>query len=187
MEAQPVANRLELFTSQYTVSYDTLYKRLAGLTDPEYFWEPVKNCWNLRRAGEASPKAQGKGDWRLIQYNTGPDKPPFTTIAWRLCHLVSWQMIRRDYTFGSKSLTWDAIEFPGTANDALVFLQNSHQAWLTGLNGLNEADLDVVGLSSNPWGYDPKLPFGEVMWWTNRELIHHAAEICLLRDLYSHQ
>ncbi|MFF2761725.1 FAD-dependent oxidoreductase, partial [Streptomyces albidoflavus] len=28
-----------------------LRPRLAGLTDAEYFWEPVEGCWNIRPAG----------------------------------------------------------------------------------------------------------------------------------------
>jgi hypothetical protein len=29
------------------------------------------------------------------------------------------------------------------------------------------------------------LPFIAIVWWTNREFIHHSAEIALLRDLWS--
>jgi hypothetical protein len=29
------------------------------------------------------------------------------------------------------------------------------------------------------------LPFIAIVWWTNRELIHHLAEIALLRDLWA--
>lgn len=28
-------------------------------------------------------------------------------------------------------------------------------------------------------------PFGAIWWWTNRELIHHGAEIGVLRDLWA--
>jgi hypothetical protein len=76
------------------------------------------------------------------------------------------------------------IEYPGSAKDALVFMEKSHQAWRKGLAGLSEADLDIIGLSSYPVGMDPDLPFGAIFWWTNRELIHHAGEIGVLRDLW---
>src|SRR5215471_17082945 len=53
--------------------------RLAGLTDEEYFWEPVAGCWSLR---------QGDGGrWQLDGGGGGgpaPDPVPVTTIAWRL-------------------------------------------------------------------------------------------------------
>ena len=30
-----------------------LRARLAGLTDEEYFWEPVADCWSVRPRGTA--------------------------------------------------------------------------------------------------------------------------------------
>ncbi|MBV8932099.1 MAG: DinB family protein, partial [Kutzneria sp.] len=44
--------------------------------------------------------------------------------------------------------------------------------------------LDTVGHSSYPYGSDPDDPFIEVVWWVNQELLHHGAEIALIRDLY---
>jgi hypothetical protein len=42
----------------------------------------------------------------------------------------------------------------------------------------------VPGYGQFPFGLDPQLPFIGIVWWTNRELIHHLAEVALLRDLY---
>jgi hypothetical protein len=37
---------------QLTWHWETqLRPRLDGLTDAEYFWEPVEGCWSVRRAG----------------------------------------------------------------------------------------------------------------------------------------
>ncbi len=44
--------------------------------------------------------------------------------------------------------------------------------------------LDQIGLSQHPWGWDRQIPFIEIAWWVNQELIHHHAEIALLRDLW---
>src|ERR1700722_6517655 len=38
-------------------SYERLVGRLEGLTDAEYFWEPVDGCWSLREGAD--------GRWRL--------------------------------------------------------------------------------------------------------------------------
>ncbi len=39
-----------------------VWPRLAGLTDEEYFWEPVPGCWSIRPRAEAtSPMAAGGG------------------------------------------------------------------------------------------------------------------------------
>jgi len=37
----------------------------------------------------------------------------------------------------------------------------------------------------HPRGPDPQLPFIAIVWWTNRELLHHMAEIGVLRGLWS--
>lgn len=31
---------------------------------------------------------------------------------------------------------------------------------------------------------DPDDPFVETVWWVNQELLHHGAEIALIRDLW---
>jgi hypothetical protein len=30
----------------------------------------------------------------------------------------------------------------------------------------------------------PEEPFMDLVWWVNQELLHHGAEIALIRDLY---
>ena len=58
--------------------WDRLGGRLSGLTDEEYFWEPVAGCWSLRQ--------NDQGRWLLDGGGGGPapDPAPLTTIAWRL-------------------------------------------------------------------------------------------------------
>jgi hypothetical protein len=66
-----------------------LRPRLDGLTDDEYFWQPVPGCWTLSRRGESSaPVSLGTGEFTM-DYATAPrDREPVTTIAWRLAHLI---------------------------------------------------------------------------------------------------
>src|ERR1043166_2415676 len=54
--------------------------RVDGLTDEEYFWEPAPGCWSIRRRDDGTWTA----DWPLPR----PEPEPFTTIAWRLWHLI---------------------------------------------------------------------------------------------------
>jgi hypothetical protein len=179
--------RLSLLVDQYDTSHEFFRNRLAGLTDEEYRWEPVPGCWSVRPRAEATTsRARGKGAWVLDFEHPEPTPAPLTTIAWRLCHIVASQMQRHDWTFGTKSLRTTDIEFPGTAAEALVCLDRSRQAWRAGLGRLADPQLDTVGLSSFPGGWDPNVPFGDILWWTNRELIHHGAEIAVLRDLWRH-
>ena len=37
-----------------------LRPRLDGLTDDEYFWEPVAGCWSIRPRGEAHGTGTGR-------------------------------------------------------------------------------------------------------------------------------
>ena len=50
---------------------------------------------------------------------------------------------------------------------------------------MTDEQLDQIGYGQFPGGLDPKLPFICIVWWTNRELIHHLGEVGLLRDLWS--
>jgi hypothetical protein len=34
-------------------------------------------------------------------------------------------------------------------------------------------------------GLDPELPLLDIVWWVNKELLEHAAEIWYVRDLYA--
>lgn len=181
-------SRLDLLLAQYETSYEYLIDRLQGIDDQEYFWEPVPRCWSVRQRSEAvTPHTIGKGAWVMDYERAELDPAPVTTIAWRLCHLVYGQRMRCDYTFGTKSLQRNDLTLPTNAHAAVAWLEDSHQAWRRGLLSLSDADLDIVGLSTFPWGLDPTLPFGAIVWWTNRELIHHGAEIGLLRDLWQFQ
>lgn len=44
-----------------------------------------------------------------------------------------------------------------------------------------------MGLSTYPQGSDPDDPFTDIVWRVNQEVLHHGAEIALLRDLYRAQ
>ena len=63
--------------------------RLEGLTDEELHWEPVPGCWGVRPREQATTEmAAGVGDWVIDFAFPEPDPPPFTTIAWRLWHVI---------------------------------------------------------------------------------------------------
>jgi hypothetical protein len=52
-----------------------LRPRLEGLTDEEYLWEPVADCWSLRPRDTASPwKTAGAGD--LVMEYAHPEPFP---------------------------------------------------------------------------------------------------------------
>src|ERR1700678_4363619 len=64
--------------------------RLDGLTDDEYFWQPVPGCWTISRRGESSaPVSVGAGDFTIDSADEPVSPEPVTTIAWRLGHLLA--------------------------------------------------------------------------------------------------
>jgi hypothetical protein len=92
--------------------------------------------------------------------------------------------LRAEYTAGGHALTLDSYRWPGDAAGAIAAFGAAAQAWRDTLASTDDAALDQVGRSSYPYGSDPEEPFLTIVWWVNQELLHHGAEIALLRDLY---
>ena len=106
---------LDQLTFYWTVQ---LRPRLDGLTDNEYFWEPVPNCWSVRRR-EAATTSVGKGVGPFVVEveRPPPDPPPVTTIAWRLVHIiVDCFGTRSENHLGGPPINWQQYEVPGTAD-----------------------------------------------------------------------
>jgi hypothetical protein len=179
-------DRVGLLLDQLESSVGFTRDRLSGLTDDEHLWEPVPGCWSIRRRGEArGPDAYGAGDWLIDFDHAHPQPEPFTTIAWRLGHLVAMFSERYEWTFGSRSIPPEiATEFTPSADKAQAMLWEQADRFATAVAGMTDEQLDVPGFGQYPYGLDPQLPFVSIVWWMNREFISHAAEISLLRDLY---
>ncbi|WP_448613494.1 DinB family protein [Modestobacter sp. URMC 112] len=161
-----------------------LRPRLDGFTDEEYRWEPVAGCWNVRPRGtSAAPMAVGSGDFTIDFALPEPDPPPVTTIAWRIGHLVVGVLGARAAShFGGPPFDYATHEYPGDAATALAQLDATYAAWAAGVRGLGEEDLRrAVGPAEGPYA---DRPMAELVLHINREVLHHGAEIALLRDLY---
>ncbi|QMU70733.1 DinB family protein [Streptacidiphilus sp. P02-A3a] len=162
---------------------------VPAMTDDEYLWEPVPGCWSIRpRAhgpGERASALVGAGDWgRDASGDEQPWPPPFTTIAWRLGHLSEMLARRADYTIGGHSLTRADYRFSGDAAGAVAAFDRAAAHWREALLAADDTALDTVGHCTFPSGSDAEEPFIDIVWWVNQELLHHGAEIALLRDLY---
>lgn len=150
--------------------------RLEGLTDDEYFWEPVPNCWNVRPNDD--------GTFRVEWPSPESDPPSFTTIAWRMCHIGDILTERANHHFGDRAYpAFEAIAWPGTAHDAVRFITDGYAQWTEGLARLDDEDLEKKS-EGPPNTLDAQFPFAEVVLHVNREVIHHGAEVAELRDLY---
>jgi len=183
-----VPPRLAPLLAQFDFALGQLVGRLEGLSDAEYLWEPVPGCWSIRpAAGSQMTSGTVAEQWVMDAGHPVPDPPPFTTLAYRLCHVARGLALRADYTIGSKCLTQADLPVPRTAAGGITYLVENGAAWRRALDPTTDADLDWVGRSSFPWGLDPTLPFLDICWWVNQEVLHHGAEIALLRDLYRAQ
>jgi hypothetical protein len=175
----------ELLVGQLEFYWDVhLRPRLDGLTDEEYFWEPVADCWTVRRGGD--------GRYRLDGGPADRSSPPVTTIAWRMMHLgVGCLAVRTSAFFGDGRVPDDATMFdprhvpadlPATAADAVAYLERSYRGWHDAIAGLDEAGLSApLGPKGAAYADDS---MAALIAHLNREIMHHGGEIGVLRDLY---
>ena len=150
-----------------------LRPRLDGLTDAEYFWEPVKDCWTVHPDGS-------------IDFAFPPPQPePFTTIAWRLAHVIVGVLaMRSHFHFGGPRADYQSWRYATDATTALRQLDDAYERWISGVRGLDAAGLaQPCGPSEGPYA---DYPMCALVLHINREVIHHGAEIACLRDLYVH-
>jgi hypothetical protein len=161
-----------------------LRPRLDGLTDDEYFWEPVAGCWNVRPRGESTaPIAAGSGDYTIDFAMPEPEPAPVTTIAWRLVHVIVGVLgMRVASHFGGPQMDYQTFPYAGTAGEALRQLDEAYAAWIDGVRGLGADGLSrLCGPAEGPYA---DFSLAALVLHINRETIHHGAEIALLRDLY---
>ena len=155
---------------------------VAAMTDDEYLWEPVPGCWTVRPR-PADGSGPGTAAFTVDFAWPEPAPPPVTTIAWRLAHInVGVLGMRVAGQFGGAPCSYETYPYPGTAKEALGQLDSVYHLWISGLRGLSADDLGrPCGPSEQ---YFPDAPLAQLVLHINREMLHHLAEIALLRDLY---
>jgi DinB superfamily len=162
-----------------------LWPRLQGLTDEEYFWEPVRGSWSVRPNVDGVLALDGLGVRAL-------DPPPVTTIAWRMMHIAIDIFHTRASTFfcdGSVPADADMfdprhrpVRLAATAAEALELLESSYRWWRDGVLSLDEAAL--TSSLGRRGAYFADDPMANLVLHLNRETMHHGGEIGVLRDLY---
>jgi hypothetical protein len=178
-------DRVGLLLDQLETSCELSKQRLEGLTDDEYVWEPVPGSLSIRPAADVCTSTLGRGDWLLEWPRPEPEPAPMRTIAWLLGHLYDGFLGRYEWTFGARQADPGTLAtFSPSAAETLDRFWALIDRWKDGIAGLSDEQLDVPGYGQYPYGLDPQIPFIGIVWWTNRELIHHLAEVAMLRDLY---
>lgn len=164
--------RVILLSNEMDESWDALSNWVEGITDKEYFWKPVQNCWTVHLNNE---------DQWIVDYETPePDPPPFTTIAWKLVHLASCKIMYHEYAFGEAKLTWDDLQIPHNSTNAVSWLGEAHYQLRKELDHLEESDLEEM----RPTNWGDTWQIWRIFWAMICHDLHHGAEIGCLRDLY---
>ncbi len=162
---------------------ERLRPRLEGLTDGEYFWEPVPGCWSVHRRGESTaPISWGSGEFTW-DYGPETEPTPVTTIAWRLGHLIESFASTNGVYFGGPRVDAETFDYPGTAASALARLDEVYADFAAGVRSLGDAGLAEPQGHRSPPAF-AHAPVARVVLYMSVEAFHHGAEVCLLRDLY---
>jgi len=177
------------WTAQLSEQLDFHWKvhlrpRLEGLGDAELHWEPVPGCWGIRPRAEATtPGAAGAGGWVADFVYPEPTPVPVTTIAWRLGHItVGCLGMRAANHFGQGGVTYETTNWPHDAATTLARLDEAYGSWMDPVARLTPDELAAaVGPAEGPFASAPMAP---LVLHISREVIHHGAEVLVLRDLY---
>jgi hypothetical protein len=156
-----VSSRAELLAQLEFYWDHNLWPRLRGLTDEEYFWEPVPGCWSIRRNADDT--------WTMDREWPTPTPRPVTTIAWRLAHIGIQTLGTRAGALLGTAAPAATPRWPHTAAEALRSLATHYEHWRRGARTHTPADEDA---------------FTTLLLHMNREIIHYGAETLLMRDLY---
>ena len=175
------AGPAEPLLGAYEQTWQRFRGRLEGLDDAEFFWEPVADCWSVRADAEGRWVIEGDGaDTASVPV---PDPPPVTTIAWRVVHIGLSFVGFGDRLFADGRLGVDDGRLPGSAGAALAFVEDGYRhAWYEPLAALpDERWRQPIGPAFGPYAQHTVT---DLALHVLDEMIHHAAEVGLLRDLY---
>ena len=185
--AEPLVLRRAV-TTQIDWWWKALFRRrLDGLTDEELWWEPAPDCWTLH----ADDTGAYRYEWP--PQSQGDEVPPFTTIAWRLCHVSLsglWPWSRQLAGDAEARAKVADQAFPPTADAAVALVDECWQRWRDEVRRLTDDDLwtpigeTALGTDAPVMKLGASDPLLHHLLHQQRELIHHGAEVSLLRDLY---
>lgn len=157
-------------------AYARLRRRLDGIIDAEYLWEPVPDVWTMRLT---------VGRWlpdRTASQPEEPDPAPVTTIAWRMWHIASFLASFVSPHLGGWPLVAPDGEWWAEATRAVQDLETAYAAFKERVTGLGENGIrTALGPDWGPYAEDS---WADLVVHTLDELAHHGAEVALLRDLY---
>ena len=166
-------DRVQLLLVQMDEAYTRLTERLKGLTDEEFFWQPVPGSWTVYQD-------QDSGRWTYDYAILDPKPAPITTIAWQLVHVALCKVIYHEWAFGAARLTFADIDVPHSIPQTLDVLESGQRLLRAHLTRLSDEELDQQVLTN--WG-EPWPAWRIFSTMANHDALHTGA-IGQLRDDY---
>jgi hypothetical protein len=112
-------------------AFGRLRRRLDGLDDDEYFWEPAPDSWNVRRRND--------GSWWPDDAEPRPYRGPITTIAWRVAHVTDILAQERNATWlGLTPVGPDDLSAEPTASATIERLERANAIWEQYLDAVDD-------------------------------------------------
>ncbi len=153
-------------------SYARLRARVEGLTDEEFFWQPLPDSWTIY---EDKP-----GHWTYHYAIPEPDPAPLTTIGWQLVHLGTTKLMYHEWAYGDARLTFPQIQIPSGAAGALQLLERGQTMLAGDLRATPDTQLDAPRKTN--WG--DLWPAWRIFTTMADHDAFHGGVIGYLRDLY---
>jgi uncharacterized damage-inducible protein DinB len=169
-----------------------LLGRLEGLTDQEYLWEPVANCWSVRQTGDGLWRADIGPHGTAVSGEVSRSCPPVTTIAWRMWHLGAtpapgWPPYDVDSGTAFVKAWFEQGATPdigvGSADAAIDLLRTNWSRFATLSASFSDEEL-FEGMGDAAAHYRDSSLYSLLLHIVD-ELIHHGAEVAVMRDLYA--
>ena len=149
--------------------------RLRGLTQAEYDWEPVPGAWSVRTTPDGAQVERVEPD---------PDPPPVTTIAWRMWHIaIECLEGYAARVFGTTATDLEDRAFTLDVDEAIDITARAAGGFRAALVAQGPDWLfEQLGPTYGPYA---EATYLGLTLHVIDELVHHGAEVALLRDLYA--
>lgn len=167
---RPTTNVSDVILDSMDRMFGQLEQRLEGMSADEYLWEPAPGAWSVRPT-EQGPLIDGAGVREI-------EPAPVTTIAWRMWHIA--MDCFDDYT---RRFNGDHSDAPAIwtldPTEALSTMQEKWSAYRAEISGRDFWE----ELGPN-WEHWAPSSVADMAMHASNEMVHHGAEVGLLRDLY---
>jgi hypothetical protein len=166
---------------QVEIAWRLARDRLDGLSDEEFFWEPVGGCWSLRPKDHlvtGPPNEEVPGDWWFDGSGVeAPEPPPFTTIAWLVAHMIlgTWNW---NHIIAGRAVAPEPA-LPAHAAQAVSLWREVTDTFEAIVGSFSD---EALTTAVPAWGGQVLRSF--LISHVTCEVLHHSAEVGRLRDLY---